>query len=176
MKNFGGDVLFLDRADINTDEILPAKYAELSKDDIGPYLFEGLTIQGFNPKSDVTGKRVLITRENFGCGNESEYAPWALEENGIFTVIAPSFAKSFKEHMASCGVFAIEIDKKSMADIFRTFADKDAECKIVLNDDGTAKAKLYAGSLSKSYPFELTDAEKKVLGNDAWKGFKESKF
>ena len=43
------------------------------------------------------------------------------------------------------------------------YADKDTECKVVLNDDGTAKVKLIAGSLSKSYQFNVDDAEKALF-------------
>ena len=73
-------------------------------------------------------------------------------------------------------LMAIEIDRKSLADMFRTFANKDTECKIVFNDDGTAKVKLIAGSLSKSYPFKLDDSEKAILSKENWAGFAESKF
>ena len=65
--------------------------------------------------------------------------------------------------MFANGILAIELDKKSMADMFHTFADKDAECKVKLNEDGTAKVKLIAGSLSKSYQFHLDDMEKNLL-------------
>ena len=177
MKTFGGSVLFLDRSDINTDEIIPAKYLEEGdKKALQPYLFEDLKIEGFNPQTDVAGCKVIITRENFGCGSNREHAPWALEVNGIYTVVAPTFAKAFKQNMENCNVLGIELDRKSMADIFHTFADKDAECKIVINDDDTAKVKLIAGSLSKSYPFKLGDAEKALLSKNNWAGFAESKF
>ena len=84
MKTFAGPVLFLDRSDINTDEIIPANYlAELPKQELTSHLFENLKIEGFNPKSDIAGTKVIITKENFGCGAESEKAPWALEVNGI---------------------------------------------------------------------------------------------
>ena len=65
--------------------------------------------------------------------------------------------------MFANGILAIELDKKSMADMFHTFADKDTECKVKLNGDGTAKVKLIAGSLSKSYQFHLDDMEKNLL-------------
>ena len=72
MKQFGGSVLFLDRSDINTDEIIPAKYlTEISKQALKPYLLEDLKLDGFNPKTDIAGKRVIITRENFGCADIS---------------------------------------------------------------------------------------------------------
>ena len=54
MKQFGGEVLFLDRSDINTDEIIPAKYlTENSKQALQPYLLEDLNLDGFNPKTDI---------------------------------------------------------------------------------------------------------------------------
>ena len=177
MKTFGGAVLFLDRSDINTDEIIAANYlAELPKQELKAHLFEDLKIEGFNAQTDVAGTKVIITRENFGCGAVKENASWALETSGIFTVVAPTFAKAFRQDMFASNLMAIEIDRKSLADMFRTFANKDTECKIVINDDGTAKVKLIAGSLSKSYPFNLDDAEKGLLANDNWLGFAESKY
>ena len=164
MKQFGGDVLFLDRSDINTDEIIPAKYlTENTKQALQPYLLEDLKLDGFNPKTDVAGKKVIITRENFGCGSSREHAPWALEVNGIYVVVATNFARIFRQNMYNCGMMAIEMDKKSIEDMFRTFADKDTECKVILNEDGTAKVKLIAGSLSKSYQFNVDDAEKALF-------------
>ena len=153
-------MLFLDRSDINTDEIIPANYlTELPKQELTSHLFENLKIDGFNPATDIAGKKVIITKENFGCGAERDRAPWALEVNGINTVVAPTFAKTFRKDMFANDLMAIEIDRKSLADMFRTFADKDTECKVVLNDDGTAKVKLIAGSLSKSYQFPVDEAE-----------------
>ena len=70
MKNFSGKILFLDRSDINTDEIIPAKYlTELTKAALKPYCLEDLSLPGFDPKKDIAGKSVIITRANFGCGS-----------------------------------------------------------------------------------------------------------
>ena len=176
MKQFGGNVLFLNRSDINTDEIIPVKYlTDNSKQALKPYLFEDLKLDGFNSKTDITGNRVVITRENFGCGAVREHAPLALEANGIHTVISQNFSRTFRQSMFACGVAALEIDRKSLDDMFHTFADKDTECKVIINDDGTTKIKLIAGSLSKSYPFKLDDAEKSLTKNDEWAGFRNGK-
>lgn len=78
--------------------------------------------------------------------------------------------------MFNNGLMAVEMDKKSIADMFHTFADKDTECKVVINDDGTAKVKLIAGSLSKSYPFTLDEFEQALVEKDGWVGFAESKY
>lgn len=177
MKNFGGEVLFLDRSDINTDEIIPAKYlTEIEKNALKPYLLEDLKLDGFDAKNDIAGKRVIITRENFGCGSSREHAPWALEVNDIYVVVAENFARIFRQNMFNCGLLAIDMDKKSIDDMFRTFADKDTECKIVFKEDGTAKVKLIAGSLSKSYPFRLDSFEKDLIEKEGWLGYADSKY
>ena len=117
MKTFAGPVLFLDRSDINTDEIIAANYlAELPKQELTSHLFENLKIDGFNPKSDIAGKKVIITKENFGCGSESEHAPWALEVNGINTVVAPTFAKSFR------------INSKDLSSLFKRKSSRSHQC------------------------------------------------
>ena len=177
MKQFGGKVLFLDRSDINTDEIIPARYlTENTKQALKPYLLEDLKLDGFNAKTDVPGKKVIISRDNFGCGSSREHAPWALEVNGIYVVVATNFARIFRQNMFNCGMLAIELDKKSIDDMFRTYAEKDTECKVVINDDGTAKVKLIAGSLSTSYKFRLDDFEKALVENEGWIGYADKKY
>src|SRR5208337_1199343 len=100
MKNFIGSVLFLDRSDINTDEIIPAHYlTEITKEALAPYLLEGLKLEGFDHRRDLRGKSVIIARSNFGCGSSREHAPWALEMNGINLVIGEGFARIFRQNM-----------------------------------------------------------------------------
>lgn len=177
MKQFGGEVLFLDRSDINTDEIIPAKYlTEISKQALKPYLLEDLKLEGFNPKRDIAGKGVIITRENFGCGSSREHAPWALEVNGINAIVAENFARIFRQNMFNCGMLAIEASKHDIDDMFRTFADKETACKITINDDGPSKVKLIAGSLSKSYYFTLGGFEKELIKHEGWIGYADSKY
>ena len=64
MKSFGGPVLFLDRDDINTDEIIPARYlTEITKEDLKPYILEDLKLPGFDPKGPHTkAARVIVSR------------------------------------------------------------------------------------------------------------------
>ena len=120
MKNFSGPALFLDRTDINTDEIIPAKYlTEVTKEALKPYLFEDLKLTGFNPQIDIAGKNVIITRSNFGCGSSREHAPWALEANDIHLVIAESFARIFRQNMFNCGMLAVELPKEVVDHLFK---------------------------------------------------------
>ena len=131
MKNFGGQVLFLDRNDINTDEIIPAKYlTEVSKEALKPYLLEDLKLDGFDPKGDaIKQAKVVVTRENFGCGSSREHAPWALEVNDIFVVVAENFARIFRQNMFNGGMLAIELPKADIAKIFE-LSNESVNCKI----------------------------------------------
>lgn len=177
MKTFGGKVLFLDRSDINTDEIIPAKYlTEITKDALKPYLLEDLKLDGFNPKEDIIGKNVVITKENFGCGSSREHAPWALEVNGINAVFAINFARIFRQNMYNCGMLAADMSKTDIEDMFKTFETKDTDAKITFNDDGTGKLKLIAGSLSKSYQFRLDGFDKALVESDGWLGYAEKNY
>ena len=132
MKNLSGKILFLDRSDINTDEIIPAKYlTEATKQALTPYCLEDLLLAGFDPKKDIAGKSIIVTRSNFGCGSSREHAPWVLECNGIHLVIAENFARIFRQNMFNCGMVAASLSAAEIDDIFKTFAGTEAECGII---------------------------------------------
>ncbi len=134
MKKFGGKVLFLDRDDINTDEIIPAKYlTENSKAALKPYLLEDLVLDGFDPKKDLAGKAVVITKTNFGCGSSREHAPWALEVNGITVVVAPSYARIFRQNYFNGGMVAIELSDTDINQIFSDYAGGEAKLELDLD-------------------------------------------
>lgn len=142
MKNFKGKVLFLDRSDINTDEIIPAKYlTEITKEALKPYLLEDLKLEGFDPGKDIADKAVIITKENFGCGSSREHAPWALEMNDINVVIAENFARIFRQNMFNCGMLAIELPKEKIEYLFKAYRNKevilsvDVEKEIIVIED-----------------------------------------
>jgi len=122
MKTFGGPAIFLDRDDINTDEIIPAKYlTEISKMALKPHLLEDLLLAGkpFDNQSEaMTKARVVIARANFGCGSSREHAVWAFEVNGINVVIAQNFARIFRQNMFNCGILAIELTQEEIASLF----------------------------------------------------------
>jgi len=125
MKNFNGEVLFLDRTDINTDEIIPARYlTEVTKEALKPYLLEDLKFEGFDPEKDISGKCIVVTRSNFGCGSSREHAPWALEVNGINLVIGQSFARIFRQNMFNCGMMAVELPADEIERLFAEFSNK----------------------------------------------------
>ncbi|MDR3335950.1 MAG: 3-isopropylmalate dehydratase small subunit [Treponema sp.] len=166
MKTFGGKVLFLDRNDINTDEIIPAKYlTEISKEALKPYVMEDLKLQGFDPRRDVPGKGAILTRANFGCGSSREHAPWALEMNNINIVIGESFARIFRQNMYNCGMIACEIENGILDGLFREFAGTDT---ILSVDTDKAALSFKSGNKEKTIPFILKDFEKTLVKAGGW--------
>ena len=134
MKNFSGQVLFLDRSDINTDEIIPAKYlTENTKEALKPHILEDLHLQGFDAAKDISGKNIIITKSNFGCGSSREHAVWVFEENGINVVIAESFARIFRQNMFNCGMLAIELAKTDIEALFRLGPEVDVDVDLEQN-------------------------------------------
>lgn len=166
MKNFSGKVLFLDRSDINTDEIIPAKYlTEISKEALKPYLLEDLSLGGFNPGKDIAGCGVILTRENFGCGSSREHAPWALEVNGIFMVIGVSFARIFRQNMFNCGMMAVELPAEMVERLFAVFAGKDTT---VRTDLETNLFVFEADGVLETIPFTLSEYDRALVTAGGW--------
>jgi 3-isopropylmalate/(R)-2-methylmalate dehydratase small subunit len=165
MKNFGGAVLFLDRNDINTDEIIPARHlTENAKEDLKPYLLEDLKLPGFSP-AGIVGKGAILARANFGCGSSREHAPWALELNGITIVIAESFARIFRQNMYNCGMIAAEIPAPVLEELFRDF--KGTETSLAV-DLAKGALSFSGGGKTRTVPFVLKDFEKALVEAGGW--------
>jgi len=165
VKNFDGQVLFLDRADINTDEIIPAKYlTEITKTALKPYLLEDLKLEDFSPE-DIKNKSVIITRENFGCGSSREHAPWALEVNGINLVIAENFARIFKQNMFNCGMMAVELGKEKIDEIFTTFEGKETSIK---TDFKNSKLNISSTEANMIIDFTVSGFDKSLVEAGGW--------
>lgn len=166
MKAFDGKVLFLDRSDINTDEIIPAKHlSEATKAALKPYLLEDLKLGGFDAKRDLGDKSVVISRENFGCGSSREHAPWALEMNGIHAVVAASFARIFRGNMFNGGMLALSLSADAIEEIFATFRGLDTAMKV---DWSAQTLGFQAEGRNKSYPIALGDFEKALVEAGGW--------
>ena len=174
MKDFNGKVMFLDRSDINTDEIIPARYlTEITKEALKPYLLEDIVLDGFDPARDVPKNTVIVTRANFGCGSSREHAPWALEVNDINIVIAESYARIFKQNMFNCGMMAIELSPPDLDTIFRKFAGKET----TLETDLERKVlRFTSGSEEESLPFEISGFDEALVEAGGWVGYADSKY
>ncbi|TGE35149.1 3-isopropylmalate dehydratase small subunit [Desulfosporosinus fructosivorans] len=174
MKEFSGKVLFLDRSDINTDEIIPAKYlTEITKAALEPYLLEDLSLTGFNAKEDIKDKAVIVTRANFGCGSSREHAPWALEVNGINAVIAENFARIFRQNMYNCGMFAIELPKDKIEYLFENYAGKDTLITIDIDKD---KIIVTSADKSEELDFKVGEFDKTLVKEGGWVGYADKNY
>lgn len=174
MKNFSGKVLFLDRSDINTDEIIPAKYlTEITKEALKPYLLEDLALEGFDPKRDIEGKAVVVTRANFGCGSSREHAPWALEVNGINVVIAENYARIFRQNMYNCGMFAIELPKEKIDYLFETYKNRDVSIEIDVEND---KIIVLSDGKSEEIDFKVGEFDKTLVLEGGWVGYADKNY
>ncbi len=174
MKNFNGKVLFLDRANINTDEIIPARYlTENSKEALRPYLLEDLDMVGFDRNRDLKGKAAIVTRDNFGCGSSREHAPWALEVNHINIVVGGGFARIFRQNMFNCGMMAIQIPPPEVDKLFARFAHRPTE----LETDVTAGV-LQFSSEGEIYTigFELSGFDQALVQAGGWLDFAEVRY
>lgn len=173
MKTFSGKVLFLDRSDINTDEIIPAKYlTEITKEALKPYLLEDLFMAGFSTK-DIKGKAAIITRQNFGCGSSREHAPWALEVNGINVVIAENFARIFRQNMYNCGMYAIELPKSTIDYLFSVYSDKEVTFSI---DVEASKIYLEAGAQEEVIDFTVGGFDQTLIKEGGWVGYADKNY
>ncbi len=174
MKNFSGKILFLDRSDINTDEIIPAKYlTEATKAALKPYCLEDLALPGFDPKRDVADKQVVITRANFGCGSSREHAPWVLEGNGINLVIAENFARIFRQNMFNCGMMAVTLPKSELDEIFKLFAGAEAEC---VTDLEKHEFTITGGGRSKTFKFSIGEFDETLVRANGWVDYADANY
>jgi len=175
MKTFGGPVLFLDRDDINTDEIIPARYlTEITKDDLKPYILEDLKLPGFDPKGEATkAARVIVARANFGCGSSREHAPWVFEVNGITVVIAESFARIFRQNMFNCGMAALEL-KKDVIDALFTYQDYP-DSSIAVDLEGLSLS-VQGGGRKETFSFEIAPFDKALVLAGGWVDYADTKY
>ncbi len=134
-------VVPLDRANIDTDAIIPKQFLKsIRRSGFGPFLFdEWRYLDRGEPEMDCTnrpinehfvlnmpcfqGAELLLTRENFGCGSSREHAPWALEDFGIKVIIAPSFADIFYNNCFKNGILPIVLDTSIVDGLFEELTE-----------------------------------------------------
>jgi len=132
-----GIVIPLDRANVDTDAILPKEFLKsVKRTGFGPHLFDGLryldpyrdeasqALRRPDPdfvlnRPEYAGASILLARENFGCGSSREHAPWALLDHGIRVVIAPSFADIFFSNCFKNGLLPVRLAPQEVDRLFR---------------------------------------------------------
>ena len=102
----------LDRANVDTDQIIPAKYLKrIERTGYGPFAFEAWRADPDFVLNDkrYAGAEILLARQNFGSGSSREHAVWALDGLGLRAIIAPSFADIFKNNCFQGGLLTVEL-------------------------------------------------------------------
>ena len=150
-----GKVLPLDRANVDTDQIIPAKYLKrVEKTGFGQYLFDawrklpdGTPNPEFILNDDrYNGATILVAGPNFGSGSSREHAPWALNDYGFRTIIAPSFADIFRNNCFQNGMLPIVLDQAIIDKIIQ---------KSSKNPDYSLTVDLESGVISDSEEFTI---------------------
>jgi len=118
----------LDRANVDTDAIIPKQFLKtIERQGLGRHLFHDWRYHSDGrPRADfilnrppyATGK-ILLARENFGCGSSREHAPWALADFGIRALIAPSFADIFANNCVQNGILTVTLDADVVEQLFQ---------------------------------------------------------
>lgn len=132
-----GLVAPLDRANVDTDAIIPKQFLKsIKRIGFGPNLFDEWRYldhgepgrdnsrRPLNPdfvlnQARYQGAQILLTRENFGCGSSREHAPWAIDDYGFRAIIAVSFADIFSNNCFKNGLLPIVLDAATVEDLFQ---------------------------------------------------------
>jgi len=107
-----GSIAPLDRADVDTDQIIPKQYLKrIERTGFGAFLFDDWRGQeGFLlEEPPYRHAPILVTGRNFGCGSSREHAPWALQDFGYRAIVAPSFADIFRSNCTKNGLLPVEL-------------------------------------------------------------------
>jgi 3-isopropylmalate/(R)-2-methylmalate dehydratase small subunit len=115
-----GKVAVLDRADVDTDQIIPKQFLKrIERSGYGEFLFfDWMKEPGFVlAQPENRDARILIAGRNFGCGSSREHAAWALEDFGLSAVIAPSFGDIFRTNAINSGIAPVVLAPERIAEL-----------------------------------------------------------
>ena len=181
MKDFiEGIVAPIDRDNIDTDQIIPTEYLKsIKKFGYEDYLFDGwrykdqgrLGVKKDERKinhefilnnSPYDKSKVLLTRDNFGCGSSREHAVWALRDFGIEVVLASSFGDIFYNNCFKNGVLPLMLKKTEIEELFSLSTDNPVTISVNIKD----KVILFKDKLSIDFDLDNNLAERIIYGLD----------
>jgi 3-isopropylmalate/(R)-2-methylmalate dehydratase small subunit len=136
IETITGPTTVLMRDDIDTDQIIPARYMKrIERTGFGEFCFHEWRAQGM----DIPHNPILVSGVNFGCGSSREHAPWALKDYGFQAIIAINFADIFKGNCTKNGVLPVELPKETVEQIAAAgHAQVDLAAQEVRWEGGTA--------------------------------------
>jgi len=149
MRAIRSRTVVLPRANIDTDQIIPARYLKVTdKKGLGKALFAdwrrdgaGAAVPGFPlDRPEAAGCSILVAGDNFGCGSSREHAPWALVDHGIRAVISTAIADIFRSNALKNGLVPVVVDPASHAKLLAAPGAEvtvDLDSRTVSLPDGT---------------------------------------
>ena len=181
MKDFiEGIVAPIDRDNIDTDQIIPTEYLKsIKKFGYEDYLFDGwrykdqgrlgmkkderkINHEFILNNSPYDESKVLLTRDNFGCGSSREHAVWALRDFGIEVIIASSFGDIFYNNCFKNGVLPLTLKKTEIEELFSLSKDNPVSISVNIKD----KVILFKDKLSIDFDLDDNLAERIIYGLD----------
>jgi len=135
VRRVTGRAMPLDRADVDTDQIIPAHWLRrVERTGYGAGLFEAWRRDPAFVMNDprYSGATVLIAGANFGSGSSREHAVWALEEAGFRAVIAPRLADIFRSNCLKSGLVPVELDGDTVATLLR-LVEGDPAAEVIVD-------------------------------------------
>jgi 3-isopropylmalate/(R)-2-methylmalate dehydratase small subunit len=136
VRVISGGVSVLDRADVDTDQIIPKQFLKrIERTGFGEFLFYDWAQE---PGWDLPRNPILVTGPNFGCGSSREHAPWALQDYGFKAIVAPSFADIFFSNCTKIGLLPVVLPEAEVRALMRSqTAEVDLEALEVRFDGRT---------------------------------------
>ena len=160
-----GPVSVLDRADVDTDQIIPSHWLKrLERTGYGPGLFEAWRKDPAFVLNDprYRGAAILLAGANFGCGSSREHAVWALLDAGFRAVIAPRLADIFRNNALRNGLVPVEIDDGSFAQLVDAVR-RDPATTIAIDIEGST---MQAPGVRAAFPLDEFSRTRLLEGLD----------
>jgi len=152
-----GRVAVLDRADVDTDQIMPKQFLKrIERAGYGEFLFfDWRKDPNFElNRPEAQGATILVAGRNFGCGSSREHAAWGLQDYGFEAVIAPSFGDIFRQNALKIGLLPIQLPAGTVRELAaESELEVDLEALRIRTPDG------------HEIPFELDDFQRHCLLN-----------
>ena len=161
-----GTAIPLDRSDVDTDQIIPAKYLKrIERTGYGPFCFEAWRKDPdfVVNQPQYQGASVLLAGNNFGCGSSREHAVWAIQQMGVGAVIAPSFGDIFRNNSAKMGLLTIALAPQDVEHLMR-LVEGEPSANIVV--DLEAQTVSASGGFERSFEVAPFDKHRLLNGLD----------
>jgi 3-isopropylmalate/(R)-2-methylmalate dehydratase small subunit len=159
LRSVTGRVAVLDRADVDTDQIVPKQFLKrIERTGYGEFLFfDWMKDPDFElRRPEAEGASILVAGRNFGCGSSREHAAWALEDYGFRVVLAPSFGDIFRRNAIKTGMAPLALPAESLQRVRAAVASEneltvDLERSLITHPSGVELA------------FELDEFDRETL-------------